>query len=70
MSRIQKISQNEFPEGVHRNAAPAKLYEDAIIFDNGRITKSGGIASRSGTKTGRSPGDKRIVEQASIKDDV
>jgi len=70
MSRIQKISQNEFPAGLHRNAAPAQLYEDAIIFDNGRITKSGGIASRSGEKTGRSPGDKRVVEQDSIKDDV
>lgn len=70
MSRIQKISQNEFPADVQRNAAPAGLYEDAIIFDNGRITKSGGIASLSGAKTGRSPGDKRIVQQESIKDDV
>ncbi len=70
MSRIHQISQNDFPPGLHRNAAPAQLYEDAIIFDNGRITKSGGIAARSGEKTGRSPGDKRIVSQPSIDDDV
>lgn len=70
MSRIQQISQNQFPPGLHRNAAPAQLYEDAIIYDNGRITKSGGIAALSGKKTGRSPGDKRIVDQPSIADDV
>ena len=70
MSRIEQISKNQFPKGLHRNAAPAQLYEDAIVFDNGRITKSGGIASLSGKKTGRSPGDKRIVKQDSINDDV
>lgn len=70
MSRIQQISKNQFPPGLHRNAAPAQLYEDAIIYDNGRITRSGGIASLSGKKTGRSPGDKRIVDQPSIADDV
>lgn len=68
-SRIAAISQGNF-EGILRNADPAKLYEEAIKFDNGQITQSGGLAACSGEKTGRSPKDKRIVMQDSIKDDV
>ena len=70
MSRIAQISKNDFSPDIHRNAAPAGLYEDAIVFDNGRITNLGGLASSSGKKTGRSPSDKRIVKQDSIDGDV
>ncbi len=69
-SRIQAISQNQFPESVTRNASPAKLYHDAIAFDNAVITSTGGIATSSGLKTGRSPKDKRVVDQESIHNDV
>ena len=69
-SRIQSIANNKFPESVTRNASPAKLYHDAIAFDQGQITSTGGIATSSGEKTGRSPKDKRIVDQASVHDDV
>ena len=65
MSRISEISHGRFPAEVYRNAAPAKLYERAVLFDGGNITKSGGLAAKSGKKTGRSPRDKRIVSQAS-----
>ena len=74
-SRIAAVAQGKFVEGkfvegVLHNADPAKLYEEAILYDKGQITQSGGLASFSGNKTGRSPKDKRIVMQDSIKDDV
>ena len=70
MKRIDQITQGRFPADVHRNAAPAKLYEHAVLFDGGKITRSGGLAAISGKKTGRSPRDKRIVSQDSINADV
>jgi len=53
-----------------RNASPAELYEDAIRFDGGTITSSGALVSFSGEKTGRSPRDKRIVDEASSTEDI
>ena len=69
-SRIQSITAGKFPTEVLRNAAPARLYQDAVLYDEAQITSSGGVATKSGEKTGRSPKDKRIVEQDSIKNDV
>ncbi|MDA7859166.1 phosphoenolpyruvate carboxykinase (ATP), partial [Mariniblastus sp.] len=69
-SRIASLSLPKFPEGILRNAAPARLYEEAIKFDKGIVTSTGGLSSNSGEKTGRSPKDKRIVQQESINDDV
>src|SRR5262249_40780953 len=47
---------------VLHNAPPARLYEEAIKHDKGVITARGALLSFSGSKTGRSPKDKRIVE--------
>ena len=69
-SRIAAIQRGDFPEGLLRNTAPARLYEEALRYDNATITSTGGLSSRSGEKCGRSPKDKRIVKQASIDDDV
>ena len=55
---------------VLRNAPPARLYEDALQYDGGEIVSSGAIATDSGAKKGRSPKDKRVVEEPSSKDDV
>ncbi|MDA7950151.1 MAG: phosphoenolpyruvate carboxykinase (ATP) [Pirellulaceae bacterium] len=52
------------------NAAPAELYEHAVLYDQGAITASGAIATRSGEKTGRSPKDKRVVEDPASVGDV
>jgi phosphoenolpyruvate carboxykinase (ATP) len=49
-------------DNVIRNAAPARLYEHAIINEKAAVVSSGAIAVRSGAKTGRSPADKRIVD--------
>ena len=55
---------------VVRNAAPGRLYEEAIVYDGGSIVSSGAIETNSAEKKGRSPKDKRVVEEPSSKDDV
>ena len=55
---------------VLRNPAPARLYENALATDAATITSVGALLTLSGEKTGRSPKDKRIVEQDSTKDDI
>jgi phosphoenolpyruvate carboxykinase (ATP) len=48
---------------VLRNLAPALLYEEAIRADpRCCIADSGALIAYSGTKTGRSPLDKRVVK--------
>ncbi len=63
------------PYGIHvgdviHNATPARLYEFAIIDGHAMIAASGALATRSGDKTGRSPKDKRIVDQPATSDDI
>jgi len=55
---------------VLRNAPSARLYEHALQFDDEVIVSSGAIAADSGAKKGRSPKDKRIVDEPSSRDDV
>jgi phosphoenolpyruvate carboxykinase (ATP) len=69
-SVVDTIARNVFPDSVLRNATPARLYEDAIRFDESIITDSGAIAALSGSKTGRSPKDKRVVDQPAVHHDV
>eukprot|EP00392_Amoebophrya_sp_AT5.2_P009164 g9192.t1 len=46
------------------NAAPAKLYEEALRAEEGSyISSTGALVVSSGAKTGRSPADKRIVDE-------
>ena len=54
-----------------RNARPPVLYQHALAYEpEAAIADSGAIMVRSGTKTGRSPTDKRIVEHPDSKDDI
>jgi len=56
---------------VFRNAAPAILYEQALARETGSaVTNTGALVTMSGAKTGRSPKDKRIVDEASSTNDV
>lgn len=58
-------------ETIHRNTAPAALYEAAILNDKGSaVSNVGALMTYSGAKTGRSPGDKRIVENDSSSGDI
>jgi len=58
-------------EDVLRNAAPAALYEAALRYEKGSaIASTGALVAMSGEKTGRSPKDKRIVDEPDSTDDV
>ena len=55
---------------VRRNPSVASLYEDAVRSDSARVAELGALVAYSGSKTGRSPKDKRIVKAAPSQDDV
>ncbi|MCA9713208.1 MAG: phosphoenolpyruvate carboxykinase (ATP) [Myxococcales bacterium] len=58
-------------ETIVRNATPAALYEAALRNEHGSaITSTGALVAMSGSKTGRSPADKRIVDEPSSRDEV
>lgn len=59
------------PKIVIRNASPAKLYANAVSYDKGAaISDQGALILQSGSKTGRSPRDKRIIEHPDSKDNI
>jgi phosphoenolpyruvate carboxykinase (ATP) len=52
-----------------RNLPPSVLYEHAIRYDKeATIAANGALVAYSGEKTGRSPKDKRIVQNPSPKE--
>jgi len=54
-----------------RNPSVAVLYEQALTYEQGTVISSAGaLCAYSGKKTGRSPKDKRIVEEESSQKDV
>jgi phosphoenolpyruvate carboxykinase (ATP) len=54
-----------------RNADPETLYQLALEKEKGTtVSSTGALVARSGTKTGRSPLDKRIVQEPRSQDDV
>jgi len=58
-------------QNVTRNASPARLYELGLRNERGTaITATGALVALSGEKTGRSPTDKRIVDEPGSNEDV
>ncbi|MCE9574494.1 MAG: phosphoenolpyruvate carboxykinase (ATP) [Deltaproteobacteria bacterium] len=56
---------------VYRNAPPATLYELALRNEKGStISSTGALIAYSGKKTGRSPTDKRVVDEPEVRDDI
>ena len=56
---------------VHHNLPPSALYEHAIRYEkDASIAENGALVAYSGEKTGRSPKDKRVVEQPASENDV
>ncbi|CAB4256052.1 similar to Saccharomyces cerevisiae YKR097W PCK1 Phosphoenolpyruvate carboxykinase [Maudiozyma barnettii] len=55
---------------IRRNAPPAILYEDGLHENKTAISSTGALIAYSGEKTGRSPRDKRIVEESTSKDEI
>jgi len=71
MSDLSLRSYGIDVDTVLRNAAPARLYEEAIRLDpTAAIASNGGLMIRSGEKTGRSPADKRIVKNPESADNI
>jgi phosphoenolpyruvate carboxykinase (ATP) len=53
------------------NPSVSALYEDALVYETGSaITSSGALTAYSGSKTGRSPLDKRVVKEEGSEKDV
>jgi len=55
---------------VLRNPVAAVLYADALAHDSAQISSTGALMTNSGAKTGRSPKDKRIVEDPETINDI
>src|SRR4029450_1754444 len=56
---------------VHHNFPPSALYEHAIRFEkDASIAENGALVAYSGSKTGRSPKDKRVVRSPASEKDV
>ncbi len=56
---------------VFRNLTPAELYEHALSREQGSaIVAQGALAVTSGTKTGRSPKDKRVVQHPDSEENI
>ncbi|KAJ1842638.1 Protein kinase C-like 1, partial [Coemansia sp. RSA 2703] len=72
MSPISSVTEGiDYSAKIRRNLSPSQLYEDALRFEEGTsISSAGALIARSGKKTGRSPRDKRVVEESSTVDDV
>lgn len=71
MTREIDLAKYDIAVGaIHRNAAPALLYELAVSREGALIASSGALATRSGEKTGRSPKDKRVVFEPQTAADV
>lgn len=58
-------------EDIRRNLAPAQLYAEALKADrDAAISDTGALIAYSGSKTGRSPKDKRVVRDANSEHEV
>jgi phosphoenolpyruvate carboxykinase (ATP) len=55
---------------IHRNLSPAQLYEHGLAYDGSSITSAGAMVAISGEKTGRSPKDKRIVDNPESHENI
>jgi phosphoenolpyruvate carboxykinase (ATP) len=68
---LHKEAKVDYTKVIIRNASVPVLYEEALTHEVGTaLTASGALVTDSGTKKGRSPKDKRIVEEPSSVNDV
>jgi phosphoenolpyruvate carboxykinase (ATP) len=53
------------------NPSVAQLYEDALKYEEGSaISSNGALVTASGIKKGRSPSDKRLVDEPESTNDI
>ena len=58
------------PGTVHWNLSVSRLVEEAIQRGEGMLTSTGALTAKTRKRTGRSPGDKFVVEEASSRDKI
>ena len=76
--RPQHPARGPAPPAAARNATPPVLVEAALSSKAGKdgaargsfLTATGALSVRSGAKTGRSPKDKRVVDEPGSRDNV
>ncbi|QLG74096.1 hypothetical protein HG535_0F06080 [Zygotorulaspora mrakii] len=66
----EELSLSDEVITIRRNAPAAILYEDALKERKTAISSTGALIAYSGEKTGRSPRDKRIIEEPTSKDEI
>ncbi|KAI8815827.1 ATP-utilizing phosphoenolpyruvate carboxykinase [Fimicolochytrium jonesii] len=69
--QLHTVARVDYNKPIIRNASIAVLYELALKNEAGTgLTAAGALVTDSGAKKGRSPKDKRIVEEPDSKDNV
>ena len=70
-SRVDLSAHGIEPSGrVYRNPTTSLLYTHALARGEGRLAEGGPLAVDTGRYTGRSPGDKFLVEEESSRDRI
>ncbi len=71
MTTVQLNDLGISVKNILRNSPPSQLYEEAIRREPGTaISALGALIAYSGTKTGRSPSDKRVIQTPETQSDV
>lgn len=71
MDQLHSEAGIDYNHRIIRNASAAQLYEEALRYEEGTaVTSTGALATDSGDKKGRSPRDKRVVEEPSSVDNI
>ncbi len=65
MSQSMLTGLDLSPAKTHSNLAPARLVELALARGEGHLASNGGLVCRTGDRTGRSPKDKYLEDEAS-----
>ncbi|KAI9327720.1 ATP-utilizing phosphoenolpyruvate carboxykinase [Zopfochytrium polystomum] len=68
---LHRIAHVDYTKPIIRNASVPVLYEEALANEKGTaLTSQGALALNSGQKKGRSPKDKRVVDEPSSTNDI
>ncbi|KAJ1566120.1 Protein kinase C-like 1 [Cladochytrium tenue] len=68
---LHRIAHVDYTKPIIRNASVPVLYEEALAHEKGTaLTSQGALALNSGDKKGRSPRDKRVVDEPSSTENI
>ncbi|RKO92261.1 ATP-utilizing phosphoenolpyruvate carboxykinase [Blyttiomyces helicus] len=70
-TQLHETARVDYRKPIIHNASVPVLYEEALKYEKGTaLTDSGALVTDSGTKKGRSPKDKRIVDEPASRNDI